>query len=132
MSTLLEESAVMAKTKELCTAIVEQESFTKLQSQVEKFLSNDEARLQYQSVHEMGDSLNQKQQSGVELSESEISEFETTREQLLKNDTVTDFMAAQKELQAIQSTVTKFVGMTLELGRVPTQDDIEAANSGGG
>lgn len=129
---LLEESAVMAKTKELCAAIVEQESFAKLQSQVEKFLSDDEARLQYQSVHEMGDSLNQKQQSGVELGEAEISEFETTREQLLKNDTVTDFMAAQKELQQIQSTVTKFIGMTLEIGRVPTQDDLDAANSGGG
>ena len=132
MSMLLEESAVMAKTKELCAAIVEQESFVKLQSQVEKFLSNDEARLQYQSVHEMGDSLNQKQKSGVELSDAEITEFETTREQLLKNDTVTDFMSAQKELQEISSTVTKFVGMTLELGRVPTQDDIEAASSGGG
>ena len=129
---LLEESAVMAKTKELCAAIVEQEPFAKLQSQVEKFLSDDESRLQYQSVHEMGDSLNQKQQSGVELGEAEISEFEGKREQLLKNDTVTNFMAAQKELQEMQSTVTKFIGMTLELGRVPTQDDIEAANSAGG
>jgi len=122
----------MAKTKELCAAIVEQESFIKLQAQVEKFLSDDESRLQYQSVHEMGDSLNQKQRSGVELSEAEISEFESTREQLLKNETVTDFMAAQKELQEIQNTVGKFVGMTLEMGRVPTQDDIDAASSGGG
>jgi len=132
MSMLLEESVVMAKTKELCAAIVGQDSFKELQSQVEKFLSNDEARLQYQSVHEMGDSLNQKQKSGVELSDAEITQFETTREQLLQNDTVTNFMSAQKELQEISSTVTKFVGMTLELGRVPTQDDIEAASSGGG
>ena len=129
---LLEESAVMAKTKELCAAIVGEESFIELQSQVEKFLSNDEARLQYQSVHEMGDSLNQKQKSGVELSDAEITEFETSREQLLQNTTVTDFMAAQKELQQIQNTVGKFVGMTLELGRVPTDEDIEAASGGGG
>lgn len=132
MSMILEETAITAKTKELCATIVEQESFTKLQSQVEKFLSNDEARLQYQSVHEQGDQLNQKQRSGVELSDAEISEFEQAREQLLKNSTVTDFMAAQKELQEIQNSVGKMVGLTLELGRVPTADDIEAASGGGG
>ncbi len=132
MSMILEESAVTAKTKELCAAIVEQESFVKLQSQVETFLNNDEARLQYQSVHESGDALNQKQRSGVELSDAEITEFEQSREQLLKNTVVTDFMSAQKELQQIQNTVGKMVSLTLELGRVPTADDIEAANSGGG
>lgn len=132
MSMILEESAISAKTKELCSTIVEQASFVNLQSQVEAFLSDDEARLQYQSVHEQGDQLNQKQRSGVELSESEISEFEQAREQLLQNSTVTDFMAAQKELQEIQNTIGKMVGMTLELGRVPTAEDIEAASSGGG
>ena len=68
----------------------------------------------------------------MEASESEISEFEQAREQLLQNSTVTDFMAAQKELQEIQNTIGKMVGMTLELGRVPTAEDIEAASSGGG
>lgn len=129
---ILEESAVSAKTKELCASIVEQESFVKLQSQVEAFLNNDEARLQYQSVHESGEALNQKQRSGVELGESEISEFEQAREQLLQNTTVTEFMSAQKELQEIQNTIGKMVSLTLELGRVPTEDDIAAASGGGG
>ena len=132
MSMILEESAVTAKTKELCATIVEQESFANLQSQVEAFLNNDEARLQYQSVHESGDALNQKQRSGVELSDAEITEFEQSREQLLQNSVVTDFMSAQKELQEIQNTIGKMVSLTLELGRVPTADDIEAASSGGG
>ncbi len=132
MSMILEESKVTAKTEELCAAIVEQESVVKLQSQVEAFLNNDEARLQYQSVHESGEALNQKQRSGVELGESEISEFEQAREQLLQNSTVTEFMSAQKELQEIQNTIGKMVSLTLELGRVPTADDIEAASSGGG
>lgn len=130
MTMTLEEPVVNVKTKELCAAIVEQESFIKLQSQVEKFLSDDEARLKYQSVHESGEALNHKQQSGVELSESEISEFEQAREQLLQNTVVTDFMSAQKQLQEIQNTVGKMVSLTLELGRVPTEDDIKDANGG--
>ncbi len=129
---LLEEITVVAKTKELCETIVNQNAFKILQKQVKSFLGNDEAKLQYQSVQEMGDSLNQKQRSGVELGESEISEFEQSREQLLQNSTVTDFMAAQKEFQEIQSVVTKYVGMTLELGQVPTDEEIAEANSGGG
>lgn len=128
----LEESAVTEKTRELCAAIIEQESFVKLQSQVETFLDNDEARLQYQSVHESGEALNQKQRAGVELSDSEISDFEQAREQLLQNTIVTDFMSAQKELQSIQKSIGQMVSLTLELGRVPTQDDIDAASSGGG
>ena len=39
MSMILEESAISAKTKELCSTIVEQASFVNLQSQVEAFLS---------------------------------------------------------------------------------------------
>lgn len=132
MSTLIEETTLEAKTKDLCAAIVADDSFIKLQGQVEKFLSSDEARLQYQSVQEMGERLNEKQQSGVQLSDSEISQFEEAREQVLNNATVTDFMNAQKELQDIQKTVSKLVGMTLELGRVPTDEDIEAANNAGG
>jgi cell fate (sporulation/competence/biofilm development) regulator YlbF (YheA/YmcA/DUF963 family) len=132
MNMILEESKVTVKTEELCASIVEQESFKKLQSQVETFLNNDEARLQYQSVHESGEALNQKQRSGVELGESEISEFEQSRELLLQNATVTEFMSAQKELQEIQNTIGKMVSLTLELGRVPTADDIETASSGGG
>ncbi|MFT5632936.1 MAG: cell fate (sporulation/competence/biofilm development) regulator YlbF (YheA/YmcA/DUF963 family) [Rubritalea sp.] len=128
---ILEESKVTVKTEELCASIVEQESFKKLQSQVETFLNNDEARLQYQSVHESGEALNQKQRSGVELGESEISEFEQSRELLLQNATVTEFMSAQKELQEIQNTIGKMVSLTLELGRVPTADDIETASGGG-
>lgn len=128
---ILEESKVTVKTEELCASIVEQESFIKLQSQVETFLNDDEARLQYQSVHESGEALNQKQRSGVELGESEISEFEQSREHLLQNSTVTEFMSAQKEFQEIQNTIGKMVGLTLELGRVPTSDDIEAASGGG-
>lgn len=128
---LLEKTSVVDKTKELCETILNQDSFKNLRAQVETFLNNDEAKLQYQSVHELGDSLNQKQRSGVELSESEISEFEQSREQLLQNTIVTDFMDAQKGLQEIQSTISKYVGMTIENGVVPTEEEIMAAGGGG-
>jgi len=128
MSILAENSAVMAKVKELCETITQDDEFVSLQGKVER----DAAKLQYQSVHEKGEELHQKQHAGVELSESEIKGFEDARDELMKNEVVTDFMEAQQSLQAIQKTVGKYVGMTLELGRVPEAEDLETAHGGGG
>ncbi|GAA5495037.1 Cell fate regulator YlbF, YheA/YmcA/DUF963 family (controls sporulation, competence, biofilm development) [Rubritalea squalenifaciens DSM 18772] len=130
MSLIADDSTIMAKTKDLCSSIVEESEFKTLQESVEKFLGNDEARLQYQSVHERGEELNHKQRSGVELSEADISAFEEAREELLKNEVVTNFMEAQRELQTLQMAIGKYVGLTLELGRVPDEEDFVAANGG--
>lgn len=132
MSLIADDSALMATTKSLCETLVSQDAFKTLHGNVEAFLSNDEARLQYQNVHEMGDALNNKQRSGVELSDAEINEFEQAREQLLENGTVTNFMDAQRELQTVQQSISKYVGLTLELGRVPTEEDFAAAAGDGG
>jgi hypothetical protein len=40
-------------------------------------------------------------------------------------------LQAQQTLEALQSSVTRMVGMTLELGRVPTPEDIQQASGGG-
>jgi len=73
------------------------------------------------------------QQSGVELGATEIKDFETTRDALFENKLAADFMDAQRSLEGIQKEISQYVGMTLELGRVPTDEEIaEAQNAGGG
>ncbi len=131
MQILEDDSAVMNKTRELCAAIVADSDYKGLLAKVETFLSNDEARLSYQSVHERGQELNQKQSAGLELSETEIGEFETARESLLANPIASEFMAAQQTLESLNRAVSKHVGMTLELGRVPTAEDFAQADGGG-
>ena len=131
MTMLADDSAVMTKARELCAAIAEDAHFKTLQKSVESFLGDDSARLMYQGVHERGSELHQKQGAGVELGDSEIKEFESARDELMKNTVASSFMDAQGELETLQKTLGKYVGMTLELGRVPTADDI-AESSGGG
>jgi len=128
---LAEESNVIMKTRELCDAIAQDIEFVALQGQVERFLEDDAAKLQYQSVHERGEELNQKQQAGVELADKEIKDFEAARDALMSNEIASDFMEAQQNLQTLQKTVSKYVGMTLELGRVPEAKDMEEAEGGG-
>ena len=130
--TLLEEtSPVLAKTRELCAAIAADERFTKLQKDVERFLDDDAARLMYQSVHQRGEELHQKQHSGVELAPTEIREFEAARDELMNNEVASGFLDAQGELEALQKTIGKYVNMTLELGRVPTEEELAEAQGGG-
>lgn len=122
---LADDSKVMTKTKELCAAITEEPDYKALLEQVERFLGDDAAKAQYQSVHERGEELQQKQGSGVELSDAEVGEFESAREALLANQVAKEFLDAQHELQNVQMAVGKYVGMALELGRVPEAADMQ-------
>lgn len=130
MSIISEDSAVIAKTKELCAAIVAEPRYKELQAQVELFLDDDAAKLQYQSVHERGEELHHKQHAGVELGAAEIREFESARDALFANSVARNFLEAQRELESIQQTVGKYIGMTLELGRVPSAEDFAESEDG--
>ncbi len=129
MSIVAEDSVVISKTKELCAQIASDPAFIKLQADVERFLADDAARLQYQSVHERGEELHHKQHAGVELGATEIREFESARDALFENEIARDFLSAQRELETLQKQIGKYVGSTIELGRVPTVDEL--ADKGG-
>lgn len=133
MSALAEKTSIVSKTKELCAAIAEDEQFNKLQADVERFLNDDVAKLQYQTVHEKGEELHNKQHAGVELGAAEIKAFEDARDALFENKTASGFMDAQRTLETMQKQIGKYVSMTLELGRVPSDEEIaEAENASGG
>ncbi|MDP3850940.1 MAG: YlbF family regulator [Luteolibacter sp.] len=132
MSIIAEDSAVIAKTRELCAQIASDPLFLGLQESVERFLSDDSARLQYQSVHERGEELHQKQHAGIQLGAAEIREFEAAREALIENEIAREFLSAREQLEKLQKEIGKYVGMTLELGRCPTAGELAEASGGGG
>lgn len=132
MTLLAETSDVMTKTRELCAAIAGDARFSKLLQDVERFLGDDGARLMYQTVHQRGEELHHKQHSGIKLAPSEIREFEAARDELMRNDVASAFLDAQDELESLQKTIGKYVSLTLELGRVPTDEDLADCDKGSG
>ncbi len=124
------DSDLISKTRELCSQIISDPTYLKLQDKVERFLNDDAARLQYQSVHERGEELHHKQHAGIELGAQEIREFESAREALFANEIATSFIEAQRELEQLQKVIVRYVGKTLELGRVPSAEDLEESSSG--
>ena len=130
MSIASYDSTLIAKTRELCSQIVSDPTYLQLQDKVERFLNDDAARLQYQSVHERGEELHHKQHAGIQLGAEEIREFESAREALFANEIATNFIEAQRELEQLQKIIGRYVGMTLELGRVPSAEDLEESSRG--
>ncbi|MEY5020327.1 MAG: hypothetical protein RLZ22_1415 [Verrucomicrobiota bacterium] len=130
MSIASYDSTLIVKTRELCEHIASDPTVVQLYDKVEKFLNDDAARLQYQSVHERGEELHHKQHAGIELGAQEIREFESAREALFSNNIAKDFIDAQRELEQLQKLIGRYVGMTLELGRVPSAEDLEQSSGG--
>jgi cell fate (sporulation/competence/biofilm development) regulator YlbF (YheA/YmcA/DUF963 family) len=132
MTTTTEENAVTEKTLELCSAIVAQPDFGAIRQRIDAFMADDKSRAQYESLMTKGQALNDKQQRALPLSGEEISDFEKDREALLGNPVARGFLDAQEALHEIQESVQKYVAKTLELGRVPTEEDLGDGSCGHG
>jgi cell fate (sporulation/competence/biofilm development) regulator YlbF (YheA/YmcA/DUF963 family) len=126
MSTKIEEKA-----RELCETIVAQPEWTSIRNRIDTFLGDESARHQFDEVNRKGQSLHDKQHSGQPLNGQEVAEFEKQRDALLKNPVAVGFLKAQDELHEIQQAVQKYVHKTLQLGRVPTAEDLDEGGSCG-
>lgn len=114
----------MRKTRELCETILEQPDMKALRQQISQFLGDEKTRTQYENLVNKGQELQQKQQMSQPLSPEEISAFEQQRDSLLKNPVARGFLDAQDEMHRVQDSIHKYVSKTLELGRLPAEEDL--------
>lgn len=132
MTTTLEETPVLQKTRELCQTILEQPMMQSIRQRIDTFMGDDSSRAQYEGLVNKGQALEQKQQLSMPLSQDEIADFEKHREALLKNPVARGFLDAQEELHQVQQTIHSYVNKTLELGRLPTEADLSGGGCGSG
>jgi cell fate (sporulation/competence/biofilm development) regulator YlbF (YheA/YmcA/DUF963 family) len=132
MIKLTEENPVLSKTRELCQFILDQPSMAEARRQIDAFMKDDQARAEYQSLVSKHQALQHKQQMAMELSDQEVSDFEAQREKVIANPTARGFLDAQESMHNLRHSVTKVIAMSLENGRVPTEDDLQAASCGHG
>ena len=127
MPTIIEE-----KTQELCQAIIAQPEMVALRKRIEAFMADHGTRSQYETLVSKGQALQERQQQGRPLAETEISEFEKQREALLANPVAVGFLDAQEEMHDIQKSIQKRISKTIELGRLPAAADLEEGSCGHG
>jgi len=132
MQTMIEQTPVMLKTRELCQAIVDQPNMPSIRQRIDSFMGDEKTRAQYDGVMTKGQALQQKQQMSLPLTGEEISDFEQHREALLNNPVARGFMDAQEELHQVQESIQQYVTKTLELGRVPSEEEMDSGSCGHG
>ncbi|GEM_PF-240623 len=132
MLTESEQNLVLEKTRELCTTILAQPNITTIRQSIDSFLTSDASRNQYESLMLKGQELREKQHRALPLSGEEIGEFERQREEVLSNPVTRGFLDAQQALHELRATVTQHITKTLELLRLPTEEDFSQCCGGGG
>ena len=95
-----------------------------VRQRIDTFMADEQARAQYDGLVAKGQALQQKQQSSVALTGEEISDFEQERDSLLKNPVARGFLDAQQELHEVRESIQKYVNKTLELGRLPEEEEL--------
>jgi cell fate (sporulation/competence/biofilm development) regulator YlbF (YheA/YmcA/DUF963 family) len=120
------------KTRELCQVIVDQPEMISIRKRIDTFLSDSQARGQYETVMSKGQALQEKQAQSQPLEGAEIADFEKHRDVLLSNSVARGFLDAQEELHEIQHSIQKHISKTLELGRIPTEEDFANGSCGHG
>jgi cell fate (sporulation/competence/biofilm development) regulator YlbF (YheA/YmcA/DUF963 family) len=123
---------IETKTNELCEAILEQINGNGIRKRIDSFLADASARGQYENLMNRGQALQHKQHNGETLDPAEISAFEQDRDALLKNPVASGFLDAQEEMHDLQNAVQKVVAKTIELGRLPSADDLSEGSCGHG
>jgi cell fate (sporulation/competence/biofilm development) regulator YlbF (YheA/YmcA/DUF963 family) len=126
------ETSVLDKTKELCSCLSAEPGFQKYISDIERFESDTGAQRQYNDLLNLQDQLQKKQSMGNALSNEETSEFEDKRTALLSNEVAAGFLEAQQQIQKVQQMVLQYLNKTFELGRVPTDEEVNAGGCCGG
>ena len=125
-----EDTIIIQKTRELCQTLLDQPEFTSIRQRMDTFMSDEEAKSQYQSLNEKGEFLTFKQKQGQPLADEEVAEFEGLRQKFLNNPVAQGFLDAQQEMHQIQESVGAYVGKTFELGRVPESEDFDSGSCG--
>ena len=126
MQTTTQNGVIHQKTIELCQTILDQPEMRAARQRVERFAADEKSRAQYEGLMTKGQALQEKQQRSLPLSGEEISAFEKDRDALLNTPVARDFLDAQQELHQVHTSINQYISKTLELGRLPTESDMDS------
>ncbi len=131
MEILSPNSAILDKTRELCSLILQSGEYQENVARIDAFFKDEAAQASYRQFTRLGESLHQKQHAG-ELTDGDIEGYDAELAALKANPITGDFMAAEETLNGIVQQVSRMVGKTLELGRLPEPEDLADSGCCGG
>ncbi len=133
MEALSPNSAILDKARELCSLILQSSEYRDNASKIDAFFEDSAAQAAYRDFSKLGEQLHQKQHEGA-LTQADIDGYEAAQDELRSNPVASGFLDAEETLNGIVGQISRLVGKTLELGRLPEPDELSGGGccSGGG
>lgn len=125
----MDTNAVLEKMEELCTALLKQEGYKEFRHMINQFASDENAVGQYERFMEKHQSMQQKEQQDMELTQTEINDFDQEERSLYDNSVIRGFLYAQREFSHLHNLVSQYFTKTIELNRLPEPGELK--NKGG-
>lgn len=119
------------KIRELCEALLEDENVLAARNRITAFMNDPAATGGYSKLADLSEQLQRKEMAGEKISEEEGQAFEDLRRSTLSEPPVQAFMEARGLLQEMESFIMAYVSRTLELGRIPKENELMPAQGGG-
>ncbi len=116
-----------AATEALCNLLANDDKVVASKAKIGLFFQNPEATKLFEEVNSYGEELRNKHMAGMPPTEEEIAKFDSLRENVIKNEAARGFLEARQTVDEILNTINQYLGMSIDLGRAPTPEEIENA-----
>ena len=118
-------SSYKDKAKELCQALVEDPELKPLFGAIDRFMEDDAAKELFTEMQSKAEGLQMKQQAGLELTAGEVEEYNKARDTMLDSEVAKGFVDAQEAIHGVHETIGRWVSLSFELGRMPTEEEFK-------
>lgn len=126
MNTSLNPELVELTTK-LCDALAQDQKIISSKARIGLFFQNADATKLFQDVNNYGEELRNKHLAGMAPTEEEIAKFDELRQAVVENDLARGFLEARQQIDEVLGTINQFLGMSIDLGRAPSLEEVEEA-----
>lgn len=116
-------SLIREKLVELCDTISSDEKFVRYQKIVDEFINDNDVNSDYQELLELQKELNIKKLE-EKLTSDDVDYFDAECARVFAQPKVSEFLEAQDALDQLLDMVNRYVELTFEFGKTPTEEEV--------
>lgn len=127
MSNTTLEGGLLEATTALCNLLAQSPQVVAAKARIGLFFQNPEATKLFEEVNSYGEELRNKHLAGMPPTEEEINKFDQLRQAVVENELARGFLESRQTIDGILSAVNQYLGMSIDLGRAPSAEEVEQA-----
>ena len=126
MSFIKNNSELKEKLNDFCSFLNKIPQIDKLNQELDNFLTNEKNNELHEEALKWEEVIEQKQLDGQEILEEDLNAFKDIHSKLNAQNGAEEFFSAQENLLSFMDEITSYITISLQLGRVPNEDELES------